>query len=181
MAIFNLLRYKLEPNKDLKFIFDTNIWLYLYSHLHEDKVREISAYSKLLEEIIDNEYEIFFPSFIMSEFTNVLLRADYNSIKDSIDREFSFKRHYVGSDDYINKVDEINELLDQILSIENIVKINDEFSNINIGKIKDTFKKIDWNDSYLIELAKDKNSIIVTHDRDFEILNDQNIDLIRLF
>jgi hypothetical protein len=59
MAIFNLLQYKLKPNEDLKFIFDTNIWLYLYSNLHEDREREIAAYSKLLEEIIENDYEIF--------------------------------------------------------------------------------------------------------------------------
>jgi predicted nucleic acid-binding protein len=181
MAIFNLLKYKLESNKELKFIVDTNIWLYLYSHLHEDKEREIAAYSNLLEEIIENEYEIFLPSLILSEFTNVLLRADYNYIKDSTSEEFSFKKNYVGSANYLEKVKEIQELLEEILNIENIVKIDDEFSNINIEKIKNSFEKIDWNDSYLIQLAKIKGATIVTHDRDFDNVQAEGFDVIRLF
>lgn len=181
MAIYNILRYKLGSNLDLKYILDTNIWLYLFSDLHEDKEREIAAYSNLLEEIIEKDYEILLPSFIISEFANVLLRADYKSIKDSLDYEYSFKRNYVGSPDYLSKTKEITELIGQILSIDNIVKIDDDFSNINIDEVNSNFKSIDWNDSYLIELAKIKNSIIVTNDKDFDKVHSGDFDLIRLF
>lgn len=180
MAIYNLLRYKIEPNKDLNFIIDTNIWLYLYSDLHEDKEREISAYSNLLGEIIENEYEILITSSIVSEFTNVLLRADYNIIKDQKTEDFSFKKHYVGSDLYLNKIKEINDLIDQILEIENVKRINDNFPKTNISNLQQRFEKVDWNDSFIVELAKITNSIIVTHDKDFEKIHDDTFNIIRL-
>lgn len=180
MAIYNLLKYKMESNKNLHFIIDTNIWLYLYSDLHEDKVREISAYSNLLDEIIEKDYEILIPSCIISEFTNVLLRADYNSIKDGESEDFSFKKHYVGSDSYLSKIKEINDLIDLILEIENVKKISDKFSNTNISNLQQRFEKIDWNDSFIVELAKETNSIIVTHDKDFEKIHDNTFNIIRL-
>ena len=181
MAIYNLLKYKPNKNSELKYIFDTNIWLYLFSDLHEDMEREISAYSNLLEEIIDNDYEILLPSFVLSEFANVLLRTDYNLIKDNLQSEYRFKRDYVGSNDYLSKTQEITHLIDQILNIDNIVKIDDNFSNINIGNIKSNFKILDWNDAYLIELAKTKKSIIVSHDSDFSKFHSDDFDMIRLF
>lgn len=181
MAIYNLLKYKMGSNLDLKYILDTNIWLYLFSHLHEDKEREIAAYSNLLEEIIEKDYQILVPSFILSEFANVLLRADYNSIKDSLDSEYRYKRDYVGSPYYLSKTEEISQLLDQILNIENVLKVDDQFSNINIDNVKNNFNNIDWNDSYLIELAKIKKSIIVTHDSDFSKFHLDDFDMIRLF
>ncbi|RED25039.1 PIN domain-containing protein [Flavobacterium cutihirudinis] len=181
MAIYDLLRYRLSSDLDLSYILDTNIWLYLYSNLHEDKEREISAYSNLLNEIIEKEQQIFLPSFILSEFTNVLLRADYNSIRDTVDYEYKFKKHYVGSEDYLSKTNEIKDFIDQILSIDNIIKIDDEFSSIDIDNIKNDFINIDWNDAYLVELAKIKNSIIVTNDRDFDKVHTGDFDIVRLF
>lgn len=181
MAIYNLLRYKLDTNTDFTYIFDTNIWLYLFSDLHENMEREIAAYSNLLAEIIEKEYEILLPSFILSEFANVLLRADYNLIKDSLESEYRFKRDYVGSNHYLSKTKEITSLIDQILSIDNIIKIDDDFSNINVNNIKNNFNHLDWNDSYLIELAKIKNSTIVSHDSDFSKFHSNDFNMVRLF
>lgn len=181
MAIYNLLKYKLDVNADFTYIFDTNIWLYLLSDLHENMEREIAAYSNLLAEIIEKEYKIFLPSTILSEFTNVLLRADYNSIKDNSKDNYSFKKNYVGSAEYLARTEEITELIGQILAIDNLVKIDDNFHKINIDLVNNNFKTIDWNDSYLIELAKINNSFIVTHDRDFDKIHSDDFNIIRLF
>lgn len=181
MAIYNLLTYKLKSDNDLKFIFDTNIWLYLYSDIHEDREREIAAYSKLLEEVIENEYEIYISSGIISEFTNVLLRVDYNIIKADYSDDYSFKKNYVGSTQYELKVQEIKKLISEMLSIDNIVKIDDSFSKVNINEVENRFNLIDWNDSYLIELAQQHNCIIVSNDKDFHKVHNNNFTLIRLF
>ena len=183
MAIYNLLHYNIPVNEDLQFVFDTNIWLFLYSNIHEDREREINAYSKLFEEVIDNDHQIALPGLIISEFTNVLLRADYNLIKDLIgDDKYSFKKDYVKSNYYKNKVNEINYLIEEILNIDNVFKLNDNFENINLEKVKNNFNEIDWNDSFLLEIVKKYNYKLVSNDYDFtKVYNkEKDFDLIIL-
>jgi len=179
MAIYNLLHYNIPKNSDLVYLFDTNIWLFLYSDLHEAREREINAYSKLFEEIIENDYRIALPSLIISEFTNVILRADFNSVKDLEIDDYSFKKDYINSSNYKKKIGEINSLIDEILEIENVFKLEDDFQNLNISNVKENFNVIDWNDSYLLELVKKNDFILVSNDFDF-IKIDKNVNQFNL-
>lgn len=180
MAIFNLLHYKLPNNFDKKVVFDTNIWLLLYSELHQTKEREIAAYSNFFDQIIEQDIEIIITSNIISEISNVLLRADFNS-KSDVNGWGNFKKDYVGNEHYQEKVSEINSIIESILLTDNIIKIDDGFSDLDVENVNDKFKLVDWNDAYLYELSKKNNFTILSHDRDFKKLDFTLIDLIQLF
>lgn len=179
MGIYNARKYRLRKNLGLRFILDSNIWLYLYSDLHEDRVNEIDCYSNLLQEIIDNNYSIYLTSGIISEISNVLIRADYKKIKDETNPLLNFKRDYVNSDQYKAKVEEVNGIVDSILSIENLILVNDKFDTLDITKISQGFLRIDWNDCLIYELSKIYTCKLITHDRDFERIHDHEIDVVR--
>ena len=175
MAIYNINDFEVKSNKT--FIFDANIWLYLFSPLHEKAQKEIKAYSKFLESTISRNCTIYITSSIISEIANVILRSEYKFIQEREGKQISYKHEFIGSQKYVETMNSINTIISIILNIENVEKINDQFNGINIDSIINNTKIIDWNDSYLIELAQNLNSIIVTNDKDFFKPN-INIDVI---
>ena len=64
------------------YFFDTNIWLLLYGTVADFQKSEQSKYSKLFSNIIEKNKPIYITSLVCSEFSNVLLRRDFNLWKE---------------------------------------------------------------------------------------------------
>jgi predicted nucleic acid-binding protein len=170
--------------KDLKigfldqFFFDTNVWLLLFGTVADFESKDQKAYSKLLEELITRDKPIFITSTIISEFANVLLRRDYNQWKltdNSINQDF--KKHFVGTNTYRNSVISITNSINRILKLPNLFRVSDSFHNLKINNILESFKLVDFNDSYINELCIENKYKVVTNDKDFQKL-DSKIDII---
>lgn len=154
-----------------QFFFDTNIWILLFGTVADVETKEQKVYSKFLEDLLTKDKPIFITSGVISEFSNVLLRRDYNqwAPKSGFPNP-KFKDNYVGSSEYKNSVQSINSLVKNILSLPNVVKIPDDFNAIDTENVLNTFFIVDYNDSYIAELSLMKNFKIVTNDKDFQKL-----------
>ncbi len=161
-----------------QFFFDTNIWLLLFGTVADFESKDQRTYSKLLEELITKDKPIFVSSIIISEFANVLLRRDFNqwvSIKKLVNQDF--KKHFVGTNTYKDSVVSITSSINKILKLPNIIKVSDSFHNLKTDNILESFKVVDFNDSYINELAIENKYKVVTNDKDFQKL-DSKIDII---
>ena len=161
-----------------QFFFDTNIWLLLFGTVADFESKDQSAYSKLLEDLITRDNPIFVTSIIISEFANVLLRRDFNqwvSTNKLVNQDF--KKNFVGTTVYKDSVILITNSINKILKLPNLVRVSDSFHNLKTDNILENFKVVDFNDSYIYELAVANNYKVVTNDTDFQKLNSK-IDII---
>ena len=161
-----------------QFFFDTNIWLLLFGTVADFESKNQRTYSKLLEELISKDKPIFVSSIIISEFANVLLRRDFNqwvSTNKLVNQDF--KKHFVGTNTYKDSVVSITSSINKILKLPNIIKVSDSFHSLKTENILESFKVVDFNDSYINELAIENKYKVVTNDKDFQKL-DSKIDII---
>lgn len=151
-----------------QFFFDTNVWLLLYSPVGNFQLSDQKQYSKLFEELLTKDSAIFITSMILSEISNVQLRFVFKQwITTNKLVGMEFKRDFVGTAEYKNAVTSISELLKKILKLPNIHLTGDNFNAINKDAVLSNFVHIDFNDSYVVELAILNNYRIVTNDTDF--------------
>lgn len=158
-----------SPVKTDNFIFDTNIWLYLFCPLGGYNATIIKGYENFLVKIIKVNASIYLSSLILSEFINRYIRLDFN-IKKSINpnKFVDFKKDYRPSPDYLNVVSTVQATLrQQIIRISK--NINDSFSSYNLTEIINNIDKADFNDLCVEELSSIQDIKIVTHDKDFKI------------
>lgn len=176
MATIKLEDLKIGFND--QFFFDTNVWLLLFGTVADFQKKEQQSYSKLLENLLTRDGNIYITSMIISEFSNVLLRRDFYQWKDINNfHDKDFKKDFVGTVQYKNSVQTISIAIKKILGLPVVEIVGDNFNAISIDKILENFKTIDFNDSYIIELAILNKYRIVTNDGDFKKLN-INVDII---
>lgn len=176
MAKINVREY--SPKSIDSFFFDTNVWLLLFGDIADFQKKAQKNYSALFQTILDRDYTIFLTSNVISEFANVLLRRAFNewqSLTHNIGKDF--KKDFVGSATYIDQVELITILIRKINNLPCTEKIPDNFNAINLNKILNTFKVIDFNDCYIAEICQLKGLKLVTNDRDFFNLQD-DLDVI---
>lgn len=150
------------------FFFDTNVWLLLYGTIADFQRRDQRVYSNFLGDLLGRGNSIYITSMVISEFANVILRKDFKQwCLTNAYVDMDFKKDFVGSVQYKSTVQVVSNLISRILALPGILKISDEFSNININSILARFKNIDFNDAYIVEISELRDYIIVTNDKDF--------------
>jgi predicted nucleic acid-binding protein len=157
-----------SPSVTDSFLFDNNIWIYLLCPLSSFDHRQQRVYSRLFQQILSIKSTVFITSLVLSEFVNRCLRFDYNQWKkhpENIQKGSDFKRDFVGSQTYKDSVENITINVNKIMSLTE--RYPDDFTAIDLPSILNHFKKIDFNDSYFIQMANRQNIKIVTHDADF--------------
>lgn len=157
-----------EPNQKDRFLFDTNIWMYLYCPLGNYKKVVISKYDAFLKRAIQKKSSIVLTSLVLSEFFNAYLRLEFNLLKaKEPDRYKDFRRDFKTSKSY-------NKLMITIKSTcqNHILKlgkrIEDRFSSIDINELLKNIQLHDFNDKYYIALAGYEDLKIVTDDKGFK-------------
>ena len=155
------------------YFFDTNIWLLLYGTVADFQKSEQSKHSKLFSNIIEKNKPIYITSLVCSEFSNVLLRRDFNLWKEKNSfYDKNFKKDFVGTDIYKKSVYSIKIQMNKILSLPNLIKIGDSFHILNFDNIFKNFNLIDFNDSYFAEVCRLNNYKMVSNDKDLLMLSD---------
>ena len=161
--IFDISKYPLTFNDQL--FFDNNVWIYLFyplGNFNKDKQRK---YSEFLKKVILKKNAIFINSLILSEFCNYWLQTEFQRWSKLNPGKKEYKKDFIPTQEFKDAVSDVKSALVQILQIAE--KNNDDFNAINIENIIAEFGSCDFNDSYYLELARQKNWKIVTDDSDF--------------
>jgi len=167
--IINISSY--SPKKSEPFLFDANIWMYLYCPLGNYNKRIIRIYDQFLKQLIHANSTIYISSLVLSEFFNAYCRLEfYIKKKKNPSRYNDYKKDFRTTQEYRELMTIIKKTVkSQILKLAQ--RIDDEFSDIDIDKLFSIMDKSDFNDCYYHILAEHKNIAIVTDDRDFGIKN----------
>lgn len=168
---------KYQPKSGDCFYFDNNVWIYIFGALGNYNKDLQKTYSRFLNETLTARATIFINSMILSEFSNRILRFNYEEWKkkswiDSPD----YKRDFIGTQIYKDTVDEITIHINKILKITE--RGSDNFNAINVPNVLAHLKFIDFNDSYMIEMAALNRWKIVTDDGDFVKYQGHSVDII---
>ncbi len=163
--IININNY--SPVHTDKFLFDANIWLYLYCPLGSYNSAAIKNYENFLVKVIKANSTIYISSLILSEFINRYIRLDFNIKKNINPGQFAeFKKDYRPSAEYSNTIKTIRATINQ--QISQITKqADDNFSGYNLKDILNRIENSDFNDLCSEELSSISSFKIVTDDRDF--------------
>lgn len=167
--IFDIASY--VPQKDEPFLFDTNIWMYLYCPLGNYNRKVIKIYDRFLKHLIQANSTIYISSLVLSEFFNAYCRLEFNIKKNKTPSKYKdYKKNFRSTKEYDNLMTIIKTTVkSQILKLAK--RIDDEFSNMSIDKLFSIIGESDFNDCYYNIFAEQKNIAIVTDDRDFWIKN----------
>ena len=127
----------------------------------------IAAYEDLYAKILQAGSSLIISSVQISEFVNRCIRFQFALFKDSENNPaLDFKRDYRSTEDYSNSMKAILDII-QTDIIPNYTFVDDKFSNMQNDKIFRYGFSYDFNDSVLLEIAKQYKSILVTDDADF--------------
>lgn len=171
MKTIDLKKFNTSPSD--KFLFDTNIWIYLYAPIAGANAALQAKYARLLKEIISRNATIFITSTIVSEYINRSLRIAFGNWKKANNlASADFKRDYRCTGEYKSDLNAVKIEIKEILANKCVSQKPDNFHNINID---DLFGRMDdgcdYNDAYIIKTCEQDNTILVSNDKDFQNLS----------
>ena len=167
MAIKLIPLRDFEIKSQMSFLFDTNIWMFLFCPLGNYQQRQQESASNFLALTRRTGCEIVVTSLSLSEFTNAYLRLDFDLWKKELHNpQASYKRDYLLTDRYESTQMLVEDSVNQILGL--CVRYSDNFNSIEIPDVLTNFRKVDFNDAYYSSICEEKNWILFTGDRDFE-------------
>ena len=157
---------KYSPKSSYVFLFDNNIWMFLFCPLGGNHKHQQQIYSSFLKSVRTSRSSIFINSLILSEFANAFLRLDFRLWEESKKpSRVTFKKDYIGSSRYKDAVKVVTYSINAILGL--CEKGSDNLNSLEIEKVLRHFQSIDFNDSYYLELSSFSKYKIVTDDHDF--------------
>ncbi len=178
MVIKDIKKY--TPKSMDNFFFDNNVWIYLFCPIGNHDKKKQQLYSSFLQSIRVVNATIWINGLILSEFFNTSIRLDYNLWKEQEQKNgkftTDFKKDYRPTDRYKNTVKSINSAIKNIIYL--CQKCSDNFNALDMSKIMSNISKVDFNDSYYVELCRISSFKLVTDDNDFSEL-DTSIDIIK--
>ncbi len=164
MAKLDVKKY--QPTKDSILLLDTNILINLFYPIMASNY--MNDYEKLYVEILRKKGKILLPAIQVSEFINRCIKFQFNLYKKNNDLEpsYDFKKNYRDTDDYRNSMKAILDIVkNEILPLFSV--IDDSFCSMKQDEIYVYGFSYDFNDALLVQIAKNNNAAIVTHDCDF--------------
>jgi len=165
MKVDNLKEHNVSPLNS--YLFDTNVWLYIYGPLANSERKKQNLYAKLLRDILDRKAGLFITSIVLSEYINRVLRIEFDHWKKRTDNiNADYKRDYRTTDDFKDSLTDVKAQVKDIL--HNVTqKRPDDFNNIDIDSIVNTMSNSsDFNDVYLVRCCERGNMCFVSDDKD---------------
>ncbi len=164
------------PQKEDSFFIDNNIWMYLFCPVGNYNENLVNIYNDFFRKILQNKCAIYTSSIIISEFFNSYCKVDYKIQRRSNSQLRNYKNDFRNTPYFEELSKDICQIIhDKILKYS--IKLNDDFSTIDLVSVLNGNKNFDFNDMYIAKLCENHNLKILTNDKDF--LNLQNkIDVI---
>lgn len=154
-----------SPSQDDIVTLDANILIKLLYPAMCGK--DMTPYESLYAKLLATKCKLIISSIQISEFINRCIRFQYQLYADAHpDQEIDFKRDYRNTDDYRECMGVIIDIIKADI-IPNYIFIDDGFKDMQTESIFLYGFSYDFNDSLLLEIAKQNKAILVTDDRDF--------------
>ncbi len=158
-----------------KFFFDANVWLYI---LKDEGTKAGKKYIEFLKKILETDALIIANQEVISEVIYRFLKDDAK--QKGYEQKFKEYRNTKYYRDCFKVISAIFiQLLDnKKLSFQSIDFTNDDFRNYLIMNTREQQRNIlDYKDYIYTIFSKNRNFIIVTHDKDFASLRIDNMIL----
>jgi len=150
--------------KEDRLLLDANIWLSIYGPIACQDYRT-ELYSAVLKRILASKCLIFIDTTVLSEYINRFARLEYGQM-DATLKPSSFKE-FRSSPLFRDVASEVAITVKSIL--KRAICCNFDFESINMDYLLADFQngKRDFNDNLIIELCKEQDLLLITHDKDF--------------
>lgn len=161
------------------YFFDNNVWVYLFAPIAHSKLEKQKEYGSFLLSIQAARATIFTTSLVISEFANFCLKLSFKEWKEKTKKyDADFKKDYRPTVDYKDAAEDVKDNIKAILKITE--KHPDGYNAINLDKILNNISVVDFNDLYYAELCSNNKLKMVTDDKDFAKIKDNNMEVISL-
>lgn len=151
------------------FLFDTNIWMFLFCPIGNYKEKKQKDVSKFFERLLAApQSQIIITSAIISEFANAFLRLDWKLWKDE-EKVYGadFKRKYFKSErGKTTRKTIVHILRTKIFPITE--RYPDSFNSLDMEAIFKLYGSLDYNDSIFYFQCKNNRWFFVSDDTDFD-------------
>lgn len=146
------------------FLFDANVWLYLFPGPSGSRPRYIWSYSDALKRMMTAGASVALDAIVLSEYLNRYCRIEWNALYKGNYTEFKVFRC---STDFSNVGQSAALFADRILSISSACDL--PFSQVDIKQIISEFESglSDFNDGLLSQTCRYHGWKLVTNDKDF--------------
>lgn len=154
------------PKSTDKILLDTNILINLFFPLDYETTNS-KKYETLFSNLLAQKSCLLISSIQISEFINRCIRIQYKLYQNKINASsFEFKKDYRSTKDYCNKMGAILDIVKTDI-MTHFTFIDDGFSKMNSKHIFIYGFSYDFNDSLLVEIARQQHAILITNDADF--------------
>jgi len=166
MATCKITDHKVSPSNS--YIFDTNIWIYLFAPLAGAKKYKQKVYSQLLADILSRKAIIWISSIIVSEYVNAVLKLTFKQwMRKNNLYNADFKHDFRPTAEYKSALLDVKAQVTDILSI--CSRRPDDFNHIDIANIINTMgmNSYDFGDAIIADLCNRHREIhLVSDDSD---------------
>lgn len=154
-------------NSDHIFV-DTNIWIYLFYPTNNNDY----GYSSVFQNMLDKEVQFYTTEQVLSEYVNRIVQSEFVRFKDNQTRRVTYKQDFRPTSEYKDAYGmAMNSIHEDILPIAKIVSL----SSKEITDCCEQYQMLDFNDNLYLNLCVKNNFSIISHDRDFENVNEEFI------
>lgn len=153
------------PKDGDKFFLDTNIWMYLYCSIGNYKQSVVDKYSNFYEKILNVDAKIYTLSLQVSEFFNAYCKLEYKIAKRMNPAIKNYKKDFRNSNEFYELMKHLKQIINKKI-LGNVIKIDDNFSKVDVLELMSSETSYDFNDEYFINFCVNESIMIVTNDRD---------------
>lgn len=166
MKKIDINNHEVSPSNS--YMFDTNIWLYIFGPIGGTNEKLQKKYSALYKDILSRKATLFITSLIVSEYINRVLRIGFAQWKledEMTRRNTDFKRDYRPTEHYKLTLEDAIGQMNLILA--DAQKMPDDFHVMNFTSISSKMShNCDYNDAYILEFCEKVHCKLVSHDQD---------------
>ena len=132
MATFKITNHNLSPA--LSYIFDTNVWMYIFAPIAGAKKHKQQVYSKLLADILSRKATIWISAIIVSEYVNAVLRLEFKQwMRDNKFINADFKHDFRPTNEYKTALSSVKAQVAEIIKI--CERRPDNFNSMNVEEV----------------------------------------------
>lgn len=166
MATCKIADHSVSPTSG--YIFDTNVWIFLFAPLAGAKKHKQKVYSQLLADIRSRKATIWISSIIVSEYVNAVLRLAFKQwMRNNSRYDADFKRDYRPTDDYKTTLADVKSQVTDILALCD--RRPDDFNHIDVAAMIGSMgiASYDFGDAMIVDACnRNKEIHLVTDDSD---------------
>lgn len=169
MATCKIKNHEVSPA--YSYIFDTNVWIYLFAPIAGAKKYKQKVYSQLLKDIGLRKATIWISSIIVSEYVNAVLRLAFKQwMRSNGLYQADFKHDFRPTADYKAALADVKLQVKAILDV--CACRPDDFNQIDVSGIIDSMNttSYDFGDAMIADICnRNKEFLLVTDDSDLTL------------